>query len=219
MSKARKRQRADIETRHEPSDGILPGRTKHIGTNDAGMKQVFTEVAKAAAQHYEKISSGRWLDEIEAEINRELPTIARDDATHRHRRRKYLQGALAELRQVRHAIKRGDDAMLIARHGFDLAIELERAGVVMFEQPAAKGRQGMIYWRGDWRDVSPLERRILKAIGNADRADLHAVYYDVWKNPYHNTNRGKVDKALATLNQKLAGVELHISKGEIIVTD
>lgn len=217
MSKARKRERTEYETKHEPSAGILPGKTIRKAANAGAMKETAAKLPARFERYQESITSGRWLDEIEAEIERQLPTITRDSPPHMQKRRTYLQGAFAELRQLRDAIARGDDAMTIARRGFDLAVELERAGVVMFETPAAKGREGMTYWRGDWRDVSPLERRILKAVGDDDRADLAAAYRAAWDNTYHPANRGKVDKAFATLNGKLGDVELHIRDGKIII--
>ena len=219
MTKARRRnpdERPAVETRQEPSDGILPGRTVHEANNEAGARSLVEAFNAAAASLF---TDGRWLDGIAAAIE----AVKADVAAHEPKRRRYGQQAEAHLTGLRRALAEGKPEGA-AWHGFQLGRALDRAGISRFEPPAKKGQERQVYWRGAWRDVTDLERLILEAIGqDGETAPLAAVYSHAWEAPYQPEQRGRIDKALAVLNRKLSTqdppVRLHIHTDAIVVEE
>jgi hypothetical protein len=96
--KARKRDPGDdapaIETRNEPSGGILPGRTHQKGTNETGMRQVGEIAAKAAAVQRDWFSTGQWLDDIQAAMDEVLAPLRAHNAAMEELFAKKSQGTL-----------------------------------------------------------------------------------------------------------------------------
>ena len=201
-----------IETRHEPSAGILPGRTHHDAGNEAGARQLI-ETFNTQAQ---RLANDHWLDAIAARI--EAPdSIDTTAPAHTQKRQRYVQEASAHLQGIRRALA-SNNASAAAWHGYQLGRALERARVAVFEPPAAKGQESMLWWRGLWLSVSDTERGMLDAIGDGAAAALATVYLKAWHTPYHKAHRSKVDKAKTLLNRKLpASLQLHIKRDQITV--
>ena len=194
-----------------------------------GMNQVIRQAAEAAKR---AADLDEQLDRIKAEAESTMKTAKgkHAESAMKTAKGKHVDYVDRDARDLLFYVKRvreyvaSNNAKEAAAQALLLGYIYQRLRVRPFEGAVNLGREVGCYWRDHWLKVTELERSILEFIGGDDAVPLAKLVKAAWRRGYQPDHRGKVDKALSVLNQKLADNEppvraaLHIEADRVTVS-